>query len=88
MDANSTAAKRGARVKSFIVKCLFSNQWVAPNNKRTWHKHEAKKFGELEDWKNKIYQQHVADYNDFIAFLSARCVSAHAHTTSRVQLLI
>jgi hypothetical protein len=43
---------------------------------------------ELEDWKNKIYQQHVADYNDFIAFLSARCVSAHAHTTSRVQLLI
>lgn len=35
-------------MKSFIVKCLFSNQWVAPNNKRTWHKHEAQKFGELE----------------------------------------
>lgn len=43
---------------------------------------------ELQAWIDKIYQQHDADYRDFLQFLAARCMNAHAQITSRVQLLI
>ena len=44
--------------------------------------------GEINLWKNRLYQGNVADYDEFIQFLEYRCKNAYIQATSRAQLLL